>query len=88
MAGAEDDRPRAHVRLVVGDQEIELPHADDPALCDLALADDLLHLQLQAKRLGLNVRISEVRAELRELFDLMGLLGQLDDDRPAARPAD
>jgi hypothetical protein len=73
------DRPRAVVCLVIGDRTIELPHADDPALCDLGLADDLLRLQLQAKRLGLGVRISEVRTELRELFELMGLTGHLDD---------
>jgi hypothetical protein len=73
------DRPRAVVRIVIGDRTIELPHADDPALCDLGLADDLLRLQLEAKRLGLRVRISEVRTELRELFDLMGLTGQIED---------
>jgi hypothetical protein len=76
---AEVDGPRAVVRLVVGDREYELADVDDPDRCNLGLAEDLLRLKLEAKRLGLTVRISEVRAELRELFDLMGLLTQLDD---------
>ncbi len=78
MAGEDDETPRAVVRLVVGDREYPLRSVDDPERCDLGLADDLLRLQLQAERLGWSVRISQVRAELRELFDLLGLIDHLD----------
>ena len=80
MAAADEHRPRAVARLVIGNRTYPLHDVDDPARCNLGLAEDLLRLQVQAKRLGWRVRISEVREELRELFDLMGLTGQLDDD--------
>lgn len=71
-------------KLVIGGRTYPLHDVDDPARCNLGLAEDLLRLQLQAKRLGWTVLISEVREELRELFDLMGLIGQLDADEPDA----
>jgi hypothetical protein len=77
MAGA-DDAPRAVITLVQDLQEIPLGGIDCTTRCDLGLVDDLLRLQLHAKRLGWTIRISEVRPDLRELFLLVGLTRQLD----------
>ncbi|HEY9555225.1 MAG TPA: hypothetical protein VIR58_00740 [Acidimicrobiales bacterium] len=51
---------------------------DDPGLCNLGLVDDLLRLQLAAKRFGWTIRLTDVRADVRELFELVGLTGQLE----------
>ena len=77
MGGAED-APRAVVMLVQGDREVELGTVDSSLRCDLGLVDDLLRLQLVAKRLGWSIRIAQVRPDLRELFDLVGLTERLE----------
>jgi len=65
--------PRAVVELVQGERSILLGFVRACPRGDLEVLDDLLKLQLQARRLGWHVRISECRQELRELFDLMGM---------------
>jgi ABC-type transporter Mla MlaB component len=77
MAAA-PDAPRAVITLVQDGREVPLGAIDQATRCDLGLVDDLLRLQLHAKRLGWTLRISEVRADLRELFQLVGLTRQLD----------
>ena len=72
MAGA-DEGQRAVVVLVQDGREVVLGSIGDTIRCDLALVDELLKLQLITKRLGWKIRIVEVRPELRELFDLVGL---------------
>ena len=72
MAGA-DEGQRAVVVLVEDGREVVLGSIGDTIRCDLALVDELLKLQLITKRLGWTIRIVEVRSELRELFDLVGL---------------
>ena len=72
MAGA-DKGQRAVVVLVQDGREVVLGSIGDTIRCDLALVDELLKLQLITKRLGWTIRIVEVRSELRELFDLVGL---------------
>ena len=67
------------VLLVQGDREIVLGSVDRSVRCDLGLVDDLLGLQLHAARLGWSIRITEVRPDLRELFDMVGLTDRLDD---------
>jgi ABC-type transporter Mla MlaB component len=76
MAGVDD--PRAVVVLVQDGHETRLGSIDRSTRCDLGLVDDLLHLQLLAQRFGWSIRITEVRPELRELFDLVGLTERLD----------
>ena len=76
MAGAEDG-PRAVVELVRGETSVLLGFVQARTRGDLQVLDDLLKLQLLARRMGWRVRISECRQELRELFDLMGMAQQL-----------
>lgn len=75
---AVEDAPRAVITLVQDGREIPLGGVDRSTRCDLGLVDDLLRLQLHAKRLGWAIRITEVRPDLRELFLLTGLTRQLD----------
>ena len=78
MAGA-DEGPRAVVVLVQDGREVVLGSIGDTIRCDLALVDELLKLLLITRRLGWTIRI-EVRSELRELFDLVGLTECLEPD--------
>jgi ABC-type transporter Mla MlaB component len=72
--GGEQAVPRVVVvALVQGDREISLGSVDRATRCDLGLVDDLLQLQVTAKRLGWSIRLTQVRADLRELFELVGL---------------
>ena len=74
-----DEGPRAEVVLVVGDRELSLGPVEPSDRCDLALVDELLWLQLQARRLGWAVRLRDVSPDLRELFELVGLADRLED---------
>ena len=78
MAGA-DEGPRAVVVMVQDDREIVLGSIGDTIRCDLALVDELLKLLLITRRLGWTIRI-EVRSELRELFNLVGVTECLEPD--------
>ncbi len=55
-----DPSPRHH-RMVDADR------------CDLRVVDELLRLQLAARRLGLSIRLVEVAGELGELLVLVGV---------------
>lgn len=70
--------PRAVVVLVQGDRRITLGGVDPESRCDLGLVDDLLRFQLLARRFGWQLLITEVRADLRELFEMVGLLDRVD----------
>jgi hypothetical protein len=72
------DAPRAVVVVVQGEREVVLGAVDRATRCDLGLVDDLLRLQLIARRMGWSIRITEVRPDLRELFELVGLVDRLD----------
>ncbi len=76
MAGAEGE-PRALVELVQGDRSIVLGLVRPAVRGDLHVIDDLLKLQVHAARLGWRVRITECRAELRELLELLGVSDRL-----------
>ena len=67
------------VVLVQGDRELSLGAVELTDRCDLALIEELLWLQLQARRHGWSVHIRGARRDLRELFDLVGLTDRLDD---------
>jgi hypothetical protein len=45
--------------------------------CDLTLVDDLLRVQLAARRFGWCIRLRQVREDLRELIELAGLTDEL-----------
>jgi hypothetical protein len=45
--------------------------------CDLALVEDLLRVQLAARRFGWCIRLRQVREDLHELIDLAGLTRDL-----------
>ena len=45
----------------------------DAEHCDLRVVDELLRLQLDARRLGLSIRLVGVAEELRELLVLVGV---------------
>jgi hypothetical protein len=76
MAG-DADGPRAVVRLVQDGREVVLGSVDSAIRCDLGLVDDLLRLQLHAARLGWSVHITDVRPDLQELFEVVGLTDRL-----------
>jgi hypothetical protein len=76
--GARAATPRAVVVLVQDGREVILGSVDGATRCDLGLVEDLLRLQLLAQRFGWSIRITEVRADLRELFDLVGLTERLE----------
>lgn len=77
MAGV-SEAPRAVVVLAQGDREIVMGPLDGARRCDLGLVEDLLRAQLVAQRLGWSMHITEVRPDLRELFELVGLIDRLD----------
>ena len=75
--GAGEQAPRAVVVLQQDGHDVVLGSVDRADRCDLGLVDDLLRLQLAAERFGWSLRITQVRADLRELFELVGLADRL-----------
>ncbi len=73
-----DGESRARIFLVVGDREVSLGDVTPGTLCDLGLVDHLLRVRLTATRLGCSIRLTHVRPDLRELFELVGLTDGLD----------
>lgn len=74
----EADGARVVVVLRQGDRTAALDGVDRSDRCNLGLVDDLLRLQLHAQRLGWSIQLVEVRDDVRELFELVGLVDQLD----------
>ncbi len=48
--------------------------------CDLAFVDGLLRVQLAARRFGWSIRLRDVRPDLLELVELVGLTAELVDE--------
>jgi len=69
----DDDAPWARLVLLVGGREHPLGPVGAAAPCDLHLVDDLLALRLALGRHGATLRLVEVRSELHELLDLVGV---------------
>ena len=61
------------------DGEVVLGPVYGPAVSDLALVDDLLRVQLAARRFGWCIELRQVRDDLRELIELTGLSRDLVD---------
>ena len=76
---AADDRPRAVVVLLRDDREVLLGPVYGPDRCDLGFVDGLLRVQLAARRFGWSIKLREVRPDLRELVELVGLTTDLVD---------
>ena len=65
--------PRAVVVLRRDGEDVLLGPVYGPDRCDLGFVEDLLRVQLAAGRFGWSIRLVEVREDLRELIDLVGL---------------
>jgi hypothetical protein len=69
--------PRAVVVLRRDGDDVLLGPVYGPGRCDLGFVDDLLRVQLAARRFGWTIQLREVRADLRELIELVGLTTDL-----------
>lgn len=69
--------PWARIVLLVGDLELPVGSIDRTTRCDMELVDDLLRFQLAARSLGLAIRVVDVRGDLRDLLDLLGVTDQI-----------
>ena len=69
--------PRAVVVLERDGEDVLLGPVYGPDRCDLGFVEDLLRVQLAARRFGWTIRLREVRADLRELIELAGLTTDL-----------
>jgi len=74
-----DQRPRAVVLLLRDGQEVLLGPVYGPDRCDLGFVEGLLRVQLAARRFGWSIRLTEIRPDLRELVELVGLTTDLVD---------
>ena len=72
-------RPRAVVLLLRDGQEVLLGPVYGPDRCDLGFVDGLLRVQLAARRFGWSIRLRDVRPDLLELVELVGLTTDLVD---------
>ena len=72
-----DAGPTAVVVLRRDGDDVLLGPVYAPGGCDLALLDDLLRVQLAARRFGWSIQLREVHQDLRELIDLAGLTSSL-----------
>jgi hypothetical protein len=75
----DDARPRAVVLLLRDGQELLLGPVYGPDRCDLGFVEGLLRVQLAARRFGWSIRLTEVRPDLLELVELVGLTTDLVD---------
>lgn len=67
------ERPRSLVLVIDGGAEVTLWRGEAPPHADLPLVEDLLRLQLAARRRGWRVRLDNPCPQLLELLDLVGL---------------
>lgn len=68
-----DGRPRAVVLLLRDGEEVLLGPVHAPDRCDLGFVEDLLRVQLTARRFGWSIKLREVQPDLLELVELVGL---------------
>lgn len=65
--------PRAVVVLRRNGEDVLLGPVYGPDRCDLGFVEDLLRVQLAARRFGWTIRLVEVRDDLRELIEMVGV---------------
>jgi len=75
----DNGRARAVVVLLRDGEEVLLGPVYAPDRCDLGFVEGLLRVQLTARRFGWSIRLSDVRPDLLELVDLVGLRADLVD---------
>lgn len=75
----DETRPRAVVLLLRDGQEVLLGPVYGPDRCDLGFVEGLLRVQLAARRFGWSIRLQDVRPDLLELVELVGLTTDLVD---------
>lgn len=75
-----DEGPRAVVVLQREGEEVLLGPVYAPDRCDLGFVEGLLRVQLTARRFGWSIRLREVRPDLLELVELVGLTAELVDE--------
>lgn len=61
------------VVLLCGGDEVWLGPVYGPGRCDLGFVEGLLRVQLAARRFGWSIRLRDVRPDLLELVELVGL---------------
>jgi hypothetical protein len=71
--------PRAVVVLRREGDDVLLGPVYGPDRCDLGFVEDLLRVQLAARRFGWTIRLVEVRDDLRELIEMVGVSTDLVD---------
>jgi hypothetical protein len=69
--------PRAVVVLRRDGEDVLLGPVYGPDLCDLGFVEDLLRVQLAARRFGWSIELRDVRPDLRELIELVGLTTEM-----------
>jgi hypothetical protein len=72
-----DEGPAAVVLLRRDGREHLLGPVYGPRTCDLRFVEDLARVQLAARRFGWSIRLVDVRPDLLELVDLVGLRSDL-----------
>ncbi len=65
--------------LLRGDREVLLGPVYGPDRCDLGFVEGLLRVQLAARRFGWSIQLRDVRPDLLELVELVGLTTALVD---------
>ncbi len=76
---APEERARAVVVLRRDDRDVLLGPVYGPDRCDLGFVEGLLRVQLAARRFGWSIRLTEVRPDLLDLVELVGLSTDLVD---------
>jgi hypothetical protein len=69
--------PRAVVLLCRDGEDLLLGPVYGADRCDLGFVEDLLRVQLAARRFGWTIKLRQVREDLRELIELVGLTTEL-----------
>jgi len=69
--------PRAVVVLRRDGEDVLLGPVYGPDRCDLGFVEDLLRVQLAARRFGWSIELRDVQPDLRELIELVGLTTEM-----------
>jgi hypothetical protein len=72
-----DEGPRAVVVLRRDGKDVLLGPVYAPGRCDLGFVEDLLRVHLAARRFGWSIVLRNVRRDLLELVELVGLTTEL-----------
>ncbi|MDY7102484.1 MAG: hypothetical protein S0880_14985 [Actinomycetota bacterium] len=76
--GPGDERSRARLALVTAGGVVPVGTIPAERTCDLGLVEQLLRLQLAARRAGGELRVTVLDPELQDLIELVGVADLLD----------